>query len=54
MFGFLVVNGKLEIFASRRVAALNRVVLPALVFPIIPIVNKRSPIELLSLKKIKI
>jgi hypothetical protein len=34
------VNGKLDIFAFRRVAALNKVVLPVFVFPTIPMVNK--------------
>jgi hypothetical protein len=41
MLGFFVVKGKLEIFAFKSVAALNNVVLPAFVFPIIPMVNKQ-------------
>jgi hypothetical protein len=41
--GSLVVNGKLDTLAFRRVAALNRVVFPVLVLPIMPIVNRQSP-----------
>ena len=51
MFGFFVVKGKFEISASRRVAALNKVVFPALVFPIIPIVNKKSPNKILHFNR---
>lgn len=43
MFGSFVVNGKLDISAFRRVAALNRVVLPVLVLPIMPIASRESP-----------
>jgi hypothetical protein len=38
-FGFFVVNGRFEIFAFSKVAALNRVVFPVFVFPTMPIVN---------------
>ena len=41
MFGSFVVNGKLDISAFRRVAALNRVVFPVLVLPMIPIANRQ-------------
>jgi hypothetical protein len=51
MFGFFVVKGKLEILAFRRVAALNKVVLPVFVFPIIPIVNKQTSLNLNALLK---
>jgi hypothetical protein len=40
MFGSFVVNEKLDIFALRSVAALNRVVFPVFVFPTMPMVNK--------------
>jgi len=43
--GFFVVNGKLDIFAFRRVAALNKVVFPVLVFPIMAIVNKQMALN---------
>jgi hypothetical protein len=42
MLGFFVVNGKLEIFAFRRVAALNKVVFPVLVLPIMAMVGKQN------------
>ena len=45
MLGFFVVNGKLEIFAFRRVAALNKVVFPVFVFPIMAIVNKEKTLN---------
>jgi len=56
MLGFFVVNGKFEIFAFRRVAALNKVVFPVFVFPIIAIVNKEKTLDyiLCALKDIKI
>jgi hypothetical protein len=46
IFAFFVVNGKLEIFAFKRVAALKKVVLPAFVFPISPIVNNQAAPQL--------
>jgi len=45
-FGSFVVNGKLDISAFRRVAALNSVVFPVLVLPIMPIVTRQSPPQL--------
>ena len=42
MLGFFVVKGKLDIFAFRRVAALNKVVFPVFVLPIIAMVNKQN------------
>jgi hypothetical protein len=45
MFGSFVVNGKLDIFAFRRVAALNKVVLPVFVFPTIPMVNNQASLN---------
>jgi hypothetical protein len=42
MLGFFVVNGKLEIFAFRRVAALNKVVFPVFVLPIMAMVGKQN------------
>jgi hypothetical protein len=42
MFGFFVVKGKFEIFAFNSVAALKKVVLPVLVFPIKPILNRQA------------
>ena len=45
MLGFFVVNGKLEIFAFRRVAALNNVVFPVFVFPIMAMVNKEKTLN---------
>jgi len=45
MLGLFVVNGKLDIFAFRRVAALNNVVFPVLVFPIMAIVNKQNSLS---------
>jgi hypothetical protein len=41
--GSFVVNGKLDVAASSRVAALNRVVFPVLVLPIMPSVNRQTP-----------
>jgi hypothetical protein len=50
-FGSFVVNGKLDIFAFKRVAALKKVVLPVFVLPIKPMVNKEeSSIKYLILK----
>jgi hypothetical protein len=40
MLGFLVVKGYVETGALRRVAALKKVVFPAFVFPIKPILIK--------------
>jgi hypothetical protein len=37
------VNGKLDISAFRRVAALNSVVFPVLVLPMMPMVTRQSP-----------
>jgi hypothetical protein len=40
------VKGKFEIFAFKRVAALKKVVLPAFVFPIKPMVNKEKSLNI--------
>jgi hypothetical protein len=47
-FGFFVVNGRFEIFALSRVAALNRVVFPVFVFPTIPIVNEHTHLQIIK------
>lgn len=43
--GLFVVKGKLDIFAFRRVAALNKVVFPVFVFPIMAIFNNQTALS---------